>query len=386
MKIDNSIMTLFICKFLVAFSNFVVTYLTFYLVNYKAISTNIAGMIVTIVSLSYVPATLVGGKIRLQKNKIKLVLCFFSSGILYVLVPFINILIAQLVMIVLGKFFLTITEPMIMSIINSQTKEIKEKKNMFSTMYLITNIGFAIGPMIAGIIYSKNIYLIFWIDGLLKILIAVILLFFYVENHSFTKKEYEHNYYTVVKKKGVIIFTFLIMTINWIYFQIDFSFPILFNDFFAIEGVKVYSMIMTTNAIVIIVGTKLINRVTIGFKSYFLVIVSGLFFSTALIGYTFSKQSIICIILMIFWSIGEILFYTNYTICINEIVGEESFSEAFALINSVSRVISILNPLVIGLILEWISIQNLLIYIAVLLIIVSVLYIPLRKVIYEKQN
>ncbi|MBO6155718.1 MAG: MFS transporter [Lachnospiraceae bacterium] len=382
---DKSIISLYVCKFLIAFSNFVVTYLTFYLVNYKKMSPQSAGIIITIVAFSYVPATLIGGKISFVGIREKLAFFFLISGCCYVIVPVISTLYFQLLCIVMGKIFLTITEPMIMGILNNRANDVREKKNIFSSIYLFTNLGFALGPLVAGSIYTRNIYLIFVFDGVLKILVAVIIYLFFVEDVRLNEStRVKHEYLKVINgSPTLLIFAVLVMVINWIYFQTDFSLPILFEKLYGAGGVKFYSFVMTTNALVIIVGTKLVNRITIDFKSYSSVIIAGVLFSFAYAGYALFSNMILFVFMTAIWSIGEILFYTNYTICINEIVGERFFSEAYALINSISRIISILNPMIIGFVLKIANIQNILMFLSLTMMFVTIMYIPLRKKIYE---
>lgn len=394
MNIEKNFIAICLSKFLVAFSNFVITYLTFFLVNYQGIDKSKAGLIVSLVALTYLPATLVGGKIKLVKTKQKMAVFFSLAGICYLLVPLINQIYIQVFLIMIGKFVITLTEPLIMAIINYNKESSSEKKEAFSTLYLVTNVGFALGPIIAGNVYQYGINFIFIIDGLLKMVISVVLILLYSEEDLVVNKKQSEksgsSYIEIITEfPEMLTFSILVLVINWIYAQADFTLPILFNEVLPLNGVKMFSYAMSVNALIVILFTKAITKGTKEIKTINTILLSGVVFSIAYYGYTISGGVISLIAFTALWSVGEIMFFTNYTIAINEIVGTDKFGPAYALINTLTRIASILNPFVIGVLLKYVEVKQVIFLISCITIAVTLIFTVNKKLcfkVYEYDN
>lgn len=80
---SKEIYTIAISKFVIALGNFIIPFLSFYLIAKQHVSESTAGIFVTIISLSYIPATILGGKIAAAKQQ-KNYLCFSTSSQLLV--------------------------------------------------------------------------------------------------------------------------------------------------------------------------------------------------------------------------------------------------------------------------------------------------------------
>lgn len=391
-KIDKNFVTLCLCKFMIAFGNFVVTFLSFFLISFKKLDSDIAGVLISIISISYIPAILVGGKLIHKDSKKLLSVLFFTAGICYSLVfLFDKFLGVQLILIFIGKFLVTVTDPVINNCINGLKDNNEGKKDAFSTIYMFTNLGFAFGPLFAGLLYQKHVYLIFALDGMLKILVAFLIYTSYnVSSKAISvdnKKGGAGTYIGLLKEYScVILISMFFLVFNFTYSQNEFLLTYHMEKLFSNRGSLIYGYLMSVNAITIILFTKIINRLTIRLSTFTAIFISGLMFAVGFGSYAVTSHVVTLCMGTFVWSIGEILFYTNMSVCINDLVSECNFGLAYSLINTISRIGMILSPAVMGLLLNYFSTGKLWILVSIFMITDSVLLLMWRLVKRSKDN
>lgn len=351
-----------VCKFVIALSNFVITFLAFFLVSKKGFTTGTAGLAVTVVALAYIPATLVGGRISYGNARKKLVALFVAGGALYLCVPlFQSLTVLQLALIFAGRTAITLTEPIFNNAINLLSDSTARKKDAFSRVYLFVNLGFALGPLLAGRLYNHHLNAVFIIDGACKLLVALLIFVAYVPLESCTEAERNPEsgtggYRSLVSAfRPLIAFTVVAAILEFVYAQHDFTLAVSFSGAFATKGPVLYGYVMSVNAVVVIASTALLNRITRAVDANVVVLVSSLFFAVGFAGYAGARSLPGIVACTVLWTVGEILFYTNMAVCVHEIVGESRFGLAYSFVNAMSRIGVVASPVVMGLVLEGMS-------------------------------
>lgn len=364
---SKEIYTVAISKFVIAMGNFIIPFLSFYLITKQHVSESTAGIFVTIISLSYIPATILGGKVAAAKQQKKLLVFFYLfSAVSYFLVAFIDNVSIQLILIIIGKFSLTLTEPMCNVIINNSC-EPAHKKTAFSLLYFAMNIGFAIGPMISGLLFENHTNLIFILDALSKVIVAFLMILFINDkiniNITTNSKKQNFKYIDLVGRyRNLVIFSIIMIYFNFCYSQQGFTLSLFLQQIFSSNGARYYGYLMTTNALCIIIFTSVVTSLTSKISSMRCIFLSGLFLALGFGLYCFTYNLPLAILYTAIWSIGEILLQTNFVVYISENCSQEHFAMASSFVNVVSRLGLYLNPLIMGCVVQYTSIKSIWIF------------------------
>jgi len=172
--LPKSVYIIFFAQIINRFGDFVLPFLSLFLVKKLGLSYQDAGIAVMLTSLSTIPGSFAGGKIadHLGRKKsyaffqLSAAVCLFSCAFLEN--PQIII-----VLICMASFFNGAVRPIISAIITDVLPAEKRKMG-FSLSYLGINLGVSLGPLVAGFLFNRYIPLVFIGDAVTS-LIAVIL-------------------------------------------------------------------------------------------------------------------------------------------------------------------------------------------------------------------
>jgi MFS family permease len=136
-----------------------------------------AGTYVMLSAAAWVPGSLLGGKVADRIGR-KRILVFFQALAAALLVPCAFLGVSRIIpWLLIGSSFLHgVAEPLNDAMITDLTVP-QQRKGTFSLLYLSHNIGFALGPMIAGFLFNRYLMWIFLGDafttGIAVVLIAL---------------------------------------------------------------------------------------------------------------------------------------------------------------------------------------------------------------------
>ena len=108
-------------------------------------------------------------------------LCFFPC-------PFLGNSVLIPVFLILSGMFAGAAQPVSSAMITDLTDK-ENRRQAFSLLYMGTNIGFSIGPMIAGFLYKNHTNWIFY-GNAFAILISLVLILLFVEDEGRSRKFY----------------------------------------------------------------------------------------------------------------------------------------------------------------------------------------------------
>jgi len=300
-------------------------FLTLYLINKLGLSFATTGVIVMVASVLSIPGFLLGGKFADQLGRKKVyILGQTIAGILLIPCAFINNPSVIVIFILLATFFNAVVRPSISSIIADILPPNKRQLG-YSLNYLGINIGVALGPIVAGFLFNHSLPLLFIGDALTSF-IAVSLVIMHVTEVNpinaevaITEEENDEsgNLLEVLLRKPRIIILLLIYIIySFVYVQHRFSLPIMLDNRFLAQGPEKFGLLMSINALTVIILTMWVTNITTRFKSLTNMGIAGVLYAIGfgMIGEinTFSLY----IVSTILWTMGEILMATNFGVYI----------------------------------------------------------------------
>ena len=191
-RIPLSIYILFIAKVIMTTGNFVYPFLSLFLTQKEGMTEYETGLVLMFSAFACVGGSVVGGTIAdFFSRKYVILISLMLSGLCYIGIPFIHDVTTIIVLITLSLMFLSASEPALNSIVADLTDSDLHKES-YSLIYWGSSIGFSVGPLIAGFLFTRNINFLFWGDGSAT-LIAAILVLFFVSNPAIFKEEDEED-------------------------------------------------------------------------------------------------------------------------------------------------------------------------------------------------
>ena len=320
-KLPRVIFILFLAQIVQSIGNFVFPFLAIFLTKTLMFAEQEAGFFVMMATAAKVPGLLLGGKLTDVFGRKKVFVIFSSLSALCI---FCCLLVSKKEIIpwllALSAMFTGANYPAMKAMVADFTNPVN-RKAAFSLLYLGINIGFAIGPLIAGFLYNNYLNLIFVGDAL-STLISVLLVFFFIEesipdqasindsilsNESNEKAEKGSVYRALISRPYLIIFTIIFTLYSFIYVQNEFTLPIQIVKIFGEKGPQYYGTIMTINGIVVILLTMIVISLTRKIEPILNVSLAGILYAFGFGMIYFSTNLFLFAISTILWTLGEII-------------------------------------------------------------------------------
>lgn len=326
--LPKEVYVLFTANVINRFGDFVSPLLALYLTQKLGMDTATSSFIVTIALLSRMPGSFLGGKTADHYGRKRTYLFAQTvAGLTLLPCAFIENHMMVIALLIISTFFNGAVRPALDALAIDLMP--KEKRRLgISLMYLGINIGVAVGPALAGLLFKVNLPLFFIVDVATS-LIAVILVYTLIsdnyiesineldvkENESY-KGESTFN----ILRNNIRLMSFIIITsgFSMIYVQTKFALPLLFSHDFGDNGSALLGTIFSINAIVVIVFTSFITYKTKRNSTVLNVILGGLFYAGGFGLYAFVSGYIMYALATVVWTFGEILMATNVKVYIAE--------------------------------------------------------------------
>lgn len=323
--LPRSIYILFIVRIVNTMGNFVYPFLTLFLTERLGLTMKEAGTYFMIVAPAQALGTLIGGKLTdiLGRLHMYIVLQFM---VVCCLIPcgLVGNSMWVVWLLSLSNFFSGAAMPANSAMVNDLTNK-DNRKQAFSLLYLGVNIGFTIGPTIAGFLFRNYTRWIFW-GNAITIVCSLILLSLFVKEtlpdkeevlNSFDIKDDESaeegNVLQVLMRRPVLMFFLIGKTIfAIIYSSIGFVIPMQFTKVFGIDaGPKNFGIFMSFTALIVILFTVPLTDITINKKAITNLCIAGVFYAFGFGMLGFIKSFILFLFAGFLFTIGEILDVTN---------------------------------------------------------------------------
>ena len=323
--LPRSIYILSMVRVVNAMGNFVYPFLTLFLTEHIGFSRKAAGDYFMISAFVQAAGSLIGGKLTDHFGRKKLFLIFQGCAALcFAPCAFLGDSIWVPRLMITAGFFMSAAQPANSAMITDLTNK-HNRKQAFSLLYLGINLGFSIGPMIAGFLYRNYTSLIF-LGNTTSIVITLIIFFIFIEDTMPSRKEVEEsravdsneaaedtNVLAALIRRPALCLFLVGKTINaFVYSTIGFVIPLQMTQAFGSGlGSKYYGFVMATNGIVIIICTTFIIKATMKIKPVMNVALASLFYAVGFGMLGFVNSFFFYIVAATIYTLGEILEATN---------------------------------------------------------------------------
>jgi MFS family permease len=316
------IYVLFTVRIVNALGAFVGPFLTMFLSNKMGLSNEVIGIFIMMYSITTIPGALIGGKISDSFGRKNVLIIFQAlAALCYIPCAFLNISILIPYLLILSGFFNSIAMPAYGAMVADLT-DIRNRNSSYSLLYLGNNLGFSIGPMIAGFLYGHYLKMLF-IGNSIAVFCSIIIIFVWIketipenvlETHVINENEKieEGGLVSALLKRPMLLsFAFLSMIYSFVYAQYPFCIPLQVGELFKSNGSVIYGKIMATNGFTVILFTTLVTRLTRKFSALQNIAVAGLFYGVGFGMMFFIRTFNMFIVATVIWTIGEIFQSTN---------------------------------------------------------------------------
>lgn len=319
--LPKSIYVLFAVRIINALGAFVGPFLTLFLSKKIGLSSSTIGTFIMLNSFSTVPGSLVGGKISDTFGRKNVLVVFQGmSALCYIPCAFLGKSILIPFLLILSSFFNSVAQPAYGAMVADLT-DINNRKNAYSLLYLGINLGFSIGPMIAGFLYANYLKMLF-IGNSIAVFISIIIIYVFIKEtipekgadeniiNEFEKADEENLFAALINRPMLLYFALLSMIYSFVYAQYPFCIPLQVDGIFKNSAI-IYGQIMGTNGITVILLTTLITGMTKKLSAIQNVAFAGIFYGIGFGMMYFIKSYYMFIIATVIWTIGEIMQSTN---------------------------------------------------------------------------
>lgn len=378
-----SIYVIFFASIINNIGNFVIPFLTMFLTFKVGISEEIVGVVVAVNSIMGLAGATLGGKLIDRVGRKRVLIIFRTlSAIGFAACAFIKdpIIITSIIM--LSTFFGGFSQPVYSTIITDLT-EGEHRKAGFSLEYMAINIGFSVGPLLAGFLYENYLPWLFLGDAITTFMSIALVAAFVpetipsgekVKNLKSEKLEdaEEGSLLSALFKRPTLVIFSLIMVIYFIVFsQFNFGLSIQVGDIFKDNGSTIYGILMTVNAVMCSVLTVFITSATKNIGASFSISIGGILYAIGFGMIFFINSFFMFILSTIIWTLGEIIVSTNTSVYIashTPITHRGRFNSIFPIIRKLGFVG---GPLFAGYFVKLVNIKSLWLLVGALSIIAA---------------
>jgi MFS family permease len=316
---------LFLARIINYTGNFIFPFLTLLLVTRLGYEENIAGIYVTIVSVTGGPGMLIGGKLADKYGRRTVILyCAIAIMAGFIICTILGSSPAVPFLLIPINIFISAQNPAIQAMLIDITNR-ETRKNGFSLLYLGTNIGNSLGPLMVGFLFLNFTRLIFGISAFIHLIIIVFAILWIKEtlpSHEKINDEHidhnekpeEGNVLTIFfRKTALLAFSIISLIFSFIYAQTTFALPLYLENIFGETGTKLFGTLMTINMVLMIVITLFLIPLMRKIKPILNVFISGIIYAVGFGIIYYFTGFYLFIISTIIWTLGQIInvVYTN---------------------------------------------------------------------------
>ena len=323
--LPRPIYVLFIVRVINAMGNFVYPFLTFFLTERLGFNAETAGEFFLLSAVFQAAGSIAGGKLTDHIGRKKLLigflalsaLCFFPCTLLgnSILIP---------VFLILSGMFAGAAQPVSSAMLTDLTDK-HNRRQAFSLLYMGTNIGFSIGPMIAGFLYKNHTNWIFY-GNAFAILISLFLIMIFIGETMPKKEDMEQDevlgddeaaekgsVWEALRKRPVLMLFSLGRLVNQlVYSCIGFAIPLqLAKSFGDSMGPRYFGIIMSFTGLVVITFTVPATKLTLRLKPLINMALAGFFYAIGFGMIGFINTLPLFLLSAFIFTVGEVLEATN---------------------------------------------------------------------------
>lgn len=293
------------------------------------------GSVMLYTAVANIMGTLIAGKLADEFGRKKVYLCALMGCVLSLaLGGFVCKIFLVVPVVVFVYFFVSMTMPVLAAMVTDLSDE-SNRSECFSLLYLCTNIGFSMGPLIAGMLFYHYTAWIFWGQGI-SCFITALLVNFAIKDSGpkamvNTGKEMQQKrivkskqkvqkqedgaekkmFSLLVERPILMCFVFCLAILTFCYIEVDFILPLQVKNIFGAEiGAKNFGLISACNGIVVVLATPIIVYLTKKRDPLFNLFIAAFLYAVGFGLYAVTQNLYLYMLFVAIWTSGEILVST----------------------------------------------------------------------------
>lgn len=305
-------------------ANFVYPFLALYLTSRLGFSAAEAGRYMTIASCLYVPGSLIGSKIADKYGRKRVMLLSqLAMAFFFALCGFYDGQLSIAYFVLAALFCDGICDPA-RGALKTDVTNFGNRQASFSLIYLSLNVGFAIGPMVGGLLFSTNPRWLFW-GNAIALAASTIPVFLMVKESKPDKEAIEQSkrgnaidkaedgglLKALLTRPRLLIFALAMSFFTFGYSAVGFGLPLFINNLFSAKGPATYGRLMGFTGIIVVVGNPIVISLTKRRDPLSNVMRAGLLFATGFLPFIWSKALWQLYLCSFVFTVGEVLWVNN---------------------------------------------------------------------------
>ncbi len=282
-----------------------------------------SGFVMMIGGFIFTFSSLLGGKLVDSIGRKKILVIFDTiAALFYMVCAFMPITMMTLVMLMAAMFCYGMSDPAHGALVADLTNK-ENRENAFSLTYLGFNLGFAIGPTLGGLLFSKRMFFLFFMGDAVTALIGVALIVLMIPETiglskddtalSDAEKNEEGSIFRVILNRPILIYFSLIMLgYNFVYQQWSFLIPLHASEVYGKSGAALYGLLASFNGLIVILFTPYLTSKLDGRRNTWRIVIGGFFylFGFGVLGFIDTKPAFFLTVFLM--TLGEIIVVISF--------------------------------------------------------------------------
>lgn len=288
--LSKEIYVLFITRIVNCMGSFIFPLLTLILTKKIGMTGTEAGFLISIGGILNILSSIIGGKITdvFGRKKI-IIICTSLAAACYIVPALFDVSIKMVPFLFAASVFYGIAGPAQGAMVADLTTP-QNRDEAYSLFYLGMNVGFAVSPIVGGILFEHYLRFLFIMDAATSFVCIILIILYIPETIGKTKEKLsperkleesvEGSIISVLKERPVLLFFALVMFgYNFIYSQWGFLYPLHMEKLFAGHGAKIYGGLMSLNAVEVIILTPFLTKFSKTSGNLKNIILGGIFYT-----------------------------------------------------------------------------------------------------------
>lgn len=367
--LPREIWALFAIRLINSAGNFVFPFLTLILTQRVGWTPGKAGVFLSVVQLAGLPGLMLGGKLGDLWGRKRIIMgCQVIAVTAFVVCTIAGFTPWVPYVIAIASIALSMTWPLSGAMVADLVPP-EGRKSAYALVYWGNNIGFSVGPLVAGFLFNRAPGLMF-LGNAGALTAAILILRFLVPETlprtekpaaitetaagessaepSGEKAQTSGTLAVFFSRPLLVGFTLVMALMNFVYAQHIFSLPLFLNDRLGSSGSELFGTAMTVNGLTVVLFTLPLTRLTGRLPPLVSVAIAALLYAAGFGLLSFGGGPILVLVSTMIWTWGEILASTN----INVFIASHTPMSHRGRINSVTALVgnigSLLAPLAAG--------------------------------------
>lgn len=288
--LSKEIYILAIGRVINAAGTFVFPLLTLILTQKIHMSGQDAGFLISASGIVFMLSGIIGGKLSDHIGRKKIIIIFNTLGASgYIVAAAMGMSMTTVIVIMFSGFVMGIADPASGALVADITTP-KNRDSAYSLFYMAMNLGFAISPLIGGLLFENYLEVLFVADAITAFIAMILILKFIPETINKTDEELGEDRKLEAKVKGsifkvlferpiLIFYAVVILGYNFVYSQWGFMYPIQAEMVVPGSGAKLFGTLMSFNAIIVITLTPFLTKLLSSKKSLRRILYGGFLYT-----------------------------------------------------------------------------------------------------------